>query len=132
MIIDPISDMFVRIRNANALCYKQVSMYSSKIKVEIAKILKNEGFILDFEVSEETKNKKKLIIFLKYTNKNERIISGIKRISKPSLRITTDAKHLPNVFNGFGIAIISTSKGLMTNFDSKKNNLGGEIIAYVW
>ena len=127
---DPIADMLTRIRNANQNRAKTVSMPSSKMKEEIAKILKNEGFIEDYKIEGETANKM-ITLTLKYKNK-ERVITGLKRISKPGLRVYAGADELPTVLNGLGIAIISTSKGIMTDKEARKNSLGGEVIAYVW
>jgi len=131
MIVDPISDMLTRIRNANALRYETVSMPSSKMKVEIAKILKEEGFITDYTIS-DAKIKKELTITLKYGAKGERVISGLKKISKPGLRVTSDSNHLPRVLKGLGIAIISTSKGVMIDSKARALGVGGEVLAYIW
>lgn len=131
MIIDPISDMLTRIRNANALRYETVSMPSSKMKQEIARILKEEGFITDYQVSKD-KVKKSLTVTLKYGAKGEKVISGLKKISKPGLRVTSDSDHLPRVLKGLGIAIISTSKGVMTDAKARALGVGGEVLAYVW
>jgi len=131
MIADPISDMLTRIRNANALRYETVSMPSSKMKEEIAKILKEEGFIAEYTVSGE-KAKKELTITLKYGAKGERVISGLKKISKPGLRVTSDSDHLPRVLKGLGIAIISTSKGVMIDSKARALGVGGEVLAYIW
>ena len=122
--------MFVRIKNANSLNHKVVSIPLSKIKLEIIKILKDEGFIDDYSVSGELKSN--IIVKLKYGSNNEKIISGIKRISKPSLRVNVNSKNIPHVLNGLGIAIISTDKGLMTDSKARKLNVGGEVIAYIW
>lgn len=132
MIFDPISDMFVRIKNANSLNYSSVLVPSSKLKLEIVKILKNEGFINDYYLEDEKAKVTNLVIKLKYGSKNEKIISGIKKISKPSLRVYVDSKNIPCVFKGAGIAIISTSKGLMTDSEARKLHIGGEVIAYIW
>ena len=129
MIFDPIADMLTRVRNALAVKHETVEMPSSKIKVEIAKILKEEGYIADYSVSNE--DKKVLTITLKYSG-TERVISGIKRISKPGLRVYAQAAELPKVLNGLGIAIISTSKGLMCDKEARKLGAGGEVLAYVW
>ncbi len=129
MVTDPIADMLTRIRNASRAKHETVSMPASKEKIEIAEILKNEGFIENYQVSEEAK--KQIVITLKYAN-NEKVISGIKRISKPGLRITVGVDRLPRVLNGLGIAIISTSKGMMTDKEAKRAHVGGEVIAYVW
>jgi len=131
MIVDPISDMLTRIRNANALHYETVTMPSSKMKAEIAQILLDEGFITSFEVSKE-KVKKELTITLKYGAHQERVISGLKKISKPGLRVTSDSDHLPRVLKGLGIAIISTSKGVMTDSKARALGVGGEVLAYIW
>ena len=129
VMTDPIADMLTRIRNANQMRNELVEMPSSKIKVEIAKILKEEGFIAVYSVSNV--DKKVLTITLKYSG-TERVISGIKRISKPGLRVYAQAAELPKVLNGLGIAIISTSKGLMCDKDARKLGAGGEVLAYVW
>lgn len=130
MMTDPIADMLTRIRNANALRYASVSMPSSKMKVEIAKILLEEGFISDFKVSGEVK--KELTISLKYGANGQRVISGLKKISKPGLRINAGANKLPRVLNGLGIAIISTSKGVVSDKTARTLGVGGEVLAYVW
>ena len=129
MMTDPIADMLTRIRNANALNHESVKMPSSKMKVEIAKILKEEGFIVDYKVT--GKVKKELTINLKYLE-GERIISGLKKISKPGLRVTVGFEKLPRVLKGLGIAIISTSQGLMTDKEARAKGVGGEVLAYVW
>ena len=127
---DPIADMLTRIRNANAVKAEVVAMPSSNMKVHIAEILKEEGFIVDFNVDGDVK--KTLTITLKYGANGEKVISGLKRISKPGLRVNASADKLPRVLNGLGIAIISTSQGLMTNKKAKAAGIGGEVIAYVW
>jgi len=129
MMTDPIADMLTRIRNANQMRNATVSMPSSNLKVEIAKLLLEEGYIENYEVSGEVK--KELTITLKYVD-NERVISGLKRISKPGLRVQASVEKLPKVLNGMGIAIISTSKGLMTDAKARELNVGGEVVAYVW
>ncbi len=131
VVTDPIADMLTRIRNANAMKYKEVSMPVSKVKTEIAKILKDEGFIEDYKVSKDG-NFGKLVLTLKYTNKKERVITGLKRISKPGLRVYAKNNEVPKVLNGFGIAVVSTSRGIMTDKEARKQNLGGEIMAYIW
>lgn len=132
MIFDQISDMFVRIKNANSLNYSSVLIPFSKLKLEIVKILKNEGFIDDYYLENENVKKPNLVIKLKYGLKNEKVISGMKRISKPSLRVYVNSKKIPSVFKGSGIAIISTSKGLMTDHNARKLHIGGEVIVYIW
>ena len=124
---DPIADMLTRIRNANQMRSKEVSMPTSKMKVEIAKILDAEGFIESYTVKDNT-----LTLTLKYASNKERVITGLKRISKPGLRVYAGADEIPSVFNGLGIAIISTPKGVMTDKLARKNNVGGEVIAYIW
>ena len=131
VVTDPIADMLTRIRNANAMKYKEVSMPVSKVKTEIAKILKNEGFIEDYKVKKDGAQGT-LTLTLKYVNKKERVITGLKRISTPGLRVYAKASEMPKVLNGFGIAIVSTSKGIMTDKEARKNSLGGEVMAYVW
>ena len=131
VVTDSIADMLTRIRNANAMKYKEVSMPVSKVKTEIAKILKEEGFIEDYKVSKEGAFGK-LVLTLKYTNKKERVITGLKRISKPGLRVYAKNNEVPKVLNGFGIAVVSTSRGIMTDKEARKQNLGGEIMAYIW
>ena len=129
VMTDPIADMLTRIRNANQMRNEVVEMPSSKIKVEIAKILKEEGYVADYSVSSD--DKKVLSLQLKY-NGSERVISGIKRISKPGLRVYAQADELPKVLNGLGIAIISTSAGIMCDKKARKLGTGGEVLAYVW
>ena len=131
MNADPIADMLTRIRNANALRYEEVSMPSSKTKVGIAKILKDEGFISDFSVAEE-KGKKTLTINLKYSAFGERVITNLKRVSKPGLRVYAESDKIPSVLKGLGIAIVSTPNGLLTAKQARNANVGGEILAYVW
>lgn len=131
VVTDPIADMLTRIRNANAMKYKEVSMPTSKVKSEIARILKDEGFIEDYKLASNDKEKT-LVLTLKYTDKKERVITGLKRISKPGLRVYTKSDDVPKVLNGFGIAIISTSKGIMTDKEARKQSLGGEVMAYIW
>ena len=124
---DPIADMLTRIRNANQMRSKEVSMPSSKMKVEIAKILDNEGFIEKYTVKDNT-----LTLTLKYGQNKERVITGLKRISKPGLRVYAKADEVPKVLNGLGIAIISTSRGVMTDKEARKEKLGGEVLCYIW
>ena len=127
---DPIADMLTRIRNANAVKAEVVAIPSSNMKVHIAEILKEEGFIVDYKVEGDVK--KTLTITLKYSENGEKVISGLKRISKPGLRINASADKLPKVLNGLGIAIISTSRGLMTDKKAKAAGIGGDVIAYIW
>ena len=130
VMTDPIADMLTRIRNANQERHETVKVPGSKMKIKIAEILKAEGFIKDFTI-EEDGVKKTIVITLKY-NGNERVITGLKRISKPGLRVYASKEDIPTVLNGLGIAIISTPKGVMTDKMARKNNVGGEVIAYVW
>ena len=130
MVTDPIADMLTRIRNANVMRYKEVEVPASKIKNEIARILKEEGFISDYKVKKNN-IQDILVLNLKYSGK-ERVITGLKRISKPGLRVYAKAEEIPTVLSGLGIAIISTSKGMMTDKDARKASLGGEVLAYIW
>ncbi|MFE5324583.1 30S ribosomal protein S8 [Paenibacillus sp. NPDC056579] len=128
---DPIADMLTRIRNANVVRHETVEIPASTIKREIAEILKKEGFIRDAEYIED--NKQGIIrLFLKYGPNNERVISGLKRISKPGLRVYTQSQEVPRVLGGLGIAIISTSKGVMTDKEARQSKAGGEVICFVW
>ena len=131
MVTDPIADMLTRIRNANQMRYKEVEVPASKTKIEITKILKEEGFIADYKIN-KTKPQDMMVLTLKYGEKKERVITGLKRISKPGLRVYAKAEEIPTVLSGLGIAIISTSKGMMTDRDARKSSLGGEVLAYIW
>lgn len=128
---DPIADMLTRIRNANQNRAKDVTMPSSKMKETIASILKEEGYIENFSI-EKKDVQNNLTLTLKYGKNKERVITGLKRISKPGLRVYANVEELPRVLNGLGIAIISTPKGVMTDKLARKNNVGGEVIAYIW
>ena len=128
---DPIADMLTRLRNANSVLHDKVEIPGSKIKKAIASVLKEEGFIKDFTFTENNKQGV-LTLTLKYGPKREKVISGIKRISKPGLRMYAKHAELPKVLGGLGIAIISTSKGIMSDKQARKVGLGGEVIAYVW
>ncbi|MCL2883248.1 MAG: 30S ribosomal protein S8 [Coriobacteriia bacterium] len=128
---DPIADMLTRVRNANSANKETVSMPSSKKLVEIARILKEEGYIIDYQV-EEADPCKSLVITLKYGPKRERTLRGLKRISKPGLRVYAGKDALPRVLGGLGTAVISTSKGMMADRDARKAGVGGEVIAYIW
>ncbi|MDD6432548.1 MAG: 30S ribosomal protein S8 [Lactobacillaceae bacterium] len=128
---DPIADFLTRIRNANMAQHESVEAPASKMKKDIAEILKNEGFIRDVEYVDD--NKQGIIrVFLKYGQDGQRVISGLKRISKPGLRSYVKADAVPKVLNGLGIAIISTSEGVVTDKVARAKNIGGEVIAYVW
>ena len=131
VVTDPIADMLTRIRNANQLKYNEVLVPTSKLKTEIANILKNEGYINGYKI-EKTENGSMMVLELKYGAKKERVITGLKRISKPGLRVYAKKEEIPTVLNGLGIAIISTSKGLMVDREARKQNLGGEVLAYIW
>ena len=131
VVTDTIADMLTRIRNANSMRYEEVKVPSSNIKKEIARILKEEGFIKDYKVVSEGVEKN-ILLTLKYGKKKEKVITGLKRISKPGLRVYVRSDEVPKVLNGLGIAIISTSKGIMTDKEARKLNIGGEVLAYVW
>ncbi len=131
VVTDTIADMLTRIRNANSMGYTDVTVPASKLKIDIAKILKEEGFIKDYKVLSEDVHKV-IELTLKYGNRKERVITGLKRISKPGLRVYVKSDEVPKVLNGLGIAIISTSKGIMTDKEARRQNLGGEVLAYVW
>ena len=131
MNTDPIADMLTRIRNANMANHETVSMPLSKLKLSLAELLQSEGFILGYSVNEEGKFKS-LVIELKYDESGKPVITNLQRVSKPGLRTYCKAKNLPQVFGGLGIAIVSTSKGLLTDRKARKENLGGEILCNVW
>jgi small subunit ribosomal protein S8 len=131
MVQDKIADMLTRIRNANQLKYDTVTVIGTKMTLGIAEILKNEGYIADYSYEKDTKGDK-LTLTLKYGEKKERVITGLKRISKSGLRVYAKAPEIPRVLNGLGIAIISTSKGLMTDKEARNAGLGGEVLAYIW
>ena len=128
---DPIADMLTRIRNANQMRYKEVEVPASKIKLEIARILKEQGFISDFKVNKNDVQDM-MVLNLKYGENKERVITGLKRISKPGLRVYAKSNEIPKVLNGLGIAIVSTSKGIMTDKEARNESLGGEVLAYIW
>jgi small subunit ribosomal protein S8 len=131
VMTDPIADMLTRIRNANMVRHEKLEVPASKIKKEIAEILKREGFVRDVEFIED--NKQGIIrIFLKYGGNNERVITGLKRISKPGLRVYAKTGEVPRVLNGLGIAIVSTSQGVLTDKEARAKQAGGEVLAYVW
>jgi len=131
-VTDPISDMFTRIRNATRTQSSSVEMPASKQKVALAELLRNEGFISSFETKALGSPTQKMRIVLKYGTKGEQVIQGLRRISKPGLKIYRAAKKVPRVYGGLGIAIISTSRGLMTDRQARKSNIGGEVVAHVW
>ncbi len=129
-ITDPIADMIVRIKMANSRKHKTVMIPHSNTKIKILEIMKREGYVSEFEVNANGV-KKEIILTLKYKG-NERVITDIKRISKPGLRVYSEVESIPKVLSGFGIAIISTSKGIITDKEARKANIGGEVLAYVW
>lgn len=131
---DPIADMLTRLRNANQAFHDETSMPSSKIKVGIAEILKQQGYIADYVVTDPEANEvgKKLTVTLKYGDDRKRSIVGVRRISKPGLRVYAKSNQLPKVLGGMGVAIISTSHGLMTDKQAHEKSVGGEVLAYVW
>ena len=131
MVQDNIADMLTRMRNALQMRYETVEVNGTKMTLGIAEILKKEGFITDYNY-EKNITGDKLTITLKYGEKKERVITGLKRVSKSGLRVYAKANEIPRVLNGLGIAIISTSKGLMTDKEAREKNVGGEVIAYVW
>lgn len=129
---DPVADMLTRIRNANVAMHDTVKMPSSKLKEALADVLTREGYIGGFEVRDEEGPGRTLEITLKYANDRSRSISGIRRISKPGLRVYTKSTRLPRVLGGMGVAVLSTSQGLMTDKEARKKKVGGEILCYVW
>ena len=130
---DPIADMLTRIRNANMVFKDEVAMPSSKQKERLAAILKREGYVSDYQVSDASGSPARtLTISLKYTGDRDRTISGLQRISKPGLRVYTKSDKVPRVLGGLGIAVLSTSRGLMTDREARRNRMGGEILCYVW
>lgn len=130
VISDPVADLLTRIRNANKMQHKSLSVPASKMKLEIVRILKDEGFIRDYKYKEDNKQGQ-LIIYLKYINK-EKAINNLKRISKPGLKVYVKKDEIPEVLGGLGISILSTSKGIMTGKEALRRHLGGEVICYVW
>ena len=131
MNTDPIADMLTRIRNANMVSHPTVTVPASKLKIALAELLKSEGYIENYEVKSDEKFKY-IEITLKYDASNKPVISNLRRVSKPGLRTYCKSKNIPQVFGGMGIAILSTSKGLLTDRKARKENLGGEILCYVW
>ncbi len=132
IVTDPIADMLTRIRNANKEKHKSVNVPASKMKKAIAEIMLNEGFIKSYEVNEEENVQGTIKIELKYAKNSERVIKGLRRISKPSLRVYSKYNELPKVLGGLGVALISTSKGLVTDKEARKLGVGGEVICYIW
>ena len=131
MNTDPIADMLTRIRNANMISHPEVEMPASNLKIELAKLLKSEGYISEYEVKENGKFRT-LRIVLKYDENKRPIITNLQRVSRPGLRNYKKVKHMPQVLGGMGIAVLSTSKGLLTDRRARKENVGGEVLCYVW
>ncbi len=131
VMTDPIADMLTRIRNGNMVGHEKVDIPGSRIKFAIAQILKDEGYLRDAEFIPDNKQGT-IRVYLKYGPNNERVITGLKRISKPGLRIYAKAEELPRVLGGLGIAIVSTSKGIMTDRKARQNQVGGEVLCYIW
>ena len=129
---DSISDMLTRIRNAIHATHESVEIPSSKLKVQVAEVLKKEGYINSFEIIETDQIRKKLKIALKYGPRGEKLITGIKRVSKPGLRVYTKAHEAPRVLDGLGVSIISTNKGLKTDREARKEGVGGEVLCQLW
>lgn len=133
MMTDPIADMLTRLRNANTAMHDEVAMPSSKVKEALAELLKKEGYIEDFAVADNTDRPgRTLTVTMKYSPERARIISGIKRVSKPGLRVYTKSDKIPRVLGGLGVAVVSTSQGLMTDREARKRHMGGEILCFVW
>ena len=132
MVNDSIADLLTRIRNAQTARHDSVTVETSIVKKSITQILLDEGYISAFEEVENGNKNKNLVITLKYVNKNQKVITGLKRISKPGRRIYASCEELPKVLNGLGIVIVSTSKGVMTDREARKLGIGGEVLAYVW
>ncbi|HLR59567.1 MAG TPA: 30S ribosomal protein S8 [Pseudogracilibacillus sp.] len=131
VMTDPIADMLTRVRNANTVRHEKLDIPASKVKTEIADILKREGYVRNYEVIED--NKQNIIrIFMKYGNNDEQVIRGLKRISKPGLRVYAKAEEVPRVLNGLGTAIVSTSKGVLSDKEARAQVVGGEVLAYIW
>ena len=130
-LTDPIADMLTRVRNANAVMHEKVDIPHSKLKERIAKILKEQGYISNFKIVTDEENKKNIRVYLKYAGK-ERVIKGLKRISKPGRRVYSSVEDMPRVLSGLGIAIVSTSKGVITDKVARAEKVGGEVLAFVW
>ncbi len=129
---DPIADMLTRVRNANRMKFRSVNAQLSRVNLEIVKVLKRTGYISGFDVKKDQNKKDILKIYLKYTDTKDRIIQDMQRVSKPGRRIYVSSKKIPKVFNGFGVAIVSTPRGIMTDKEARLQNVGGEIICNVW
>ncbi len=129
---DPIADMLTRIRNANRMHFKSVDVMLSRMNLDVTKVLKNSGFLSGFEVKKDSKGHEMLRIYLKYPDSKKGIITGIRRISKPGRRVYVNSEKIPRVLNGYGISILSTSKGIITDKEARELNVGGEILCNVW
>jgi small subunit ribosomal protein S8 len=129
---DPIADMMTRVRNANRMKFRSVNAQLSRVNLEIVKVLKRTGYISGFDVKKDANKKDILKIYLKYTDTKERVIQDLQRVSKPGRRIYVSSKKIPKVVNGFGVAIVSTPRGIMTDKEARLQNVGGEIICNIW
>ncbi len=129
---DPIADMLTRVRNANRMKFRSVNAQLSRMNLEIVKVLKRTGYISGFDVKKDANKKDVLKIYLKYTDTKQRVIQDLQRVSKPGRRIYVSSKKIPKVFNGFGVAIVSTPRGIMTDKEARQQNVGGEIVCNVW
>ena len=129
---DPIADMMTRVRNANRMKFRSVNAQLSRVNLEIVKVLKRTGYISGFDVKKDQNKKDILKIYLKYTDTKERIIQDLQQVSKPGRRIYVSSKKIPKVYNGFGVAIVSTPRGIMTDKEARLQNVGGEIICNIW
>jgi len=129
---DPIADMLTRVRNANRMKFRSVNAQLSRVNLEIVKVLKRAGYISGFDVKKDQNKKDILKIYLKYTDTKERIIQDLQRVSKPGRRIYVSSRKIPKVYNGFGVAIVSTPRGIMTDKEARTQNVGGEIICNIW
>lgn len=129
---DPIADMLTRIRNANQAMHDDVCMPTSKLKEALAEVLEKEGYITSFRVADNDGIRRELTIDMKYSPERERVISGIKRVSKPGLRVYTKADSVPRVLGGLGVAVLSSSQGLLSDREARKRNIGGEVLCFVW
>ena len=130
-VTDPIADMLTRIRNATIAKHESVQIPASRMKLAIAKILKDEGFIKDFELVKDSQNRM-MRVWLRYTGKKEPVLTGLRRVSKPGLRVYARSRQMPRVLGGMGIAIVSTPQGIMTARQARRQNVGGEVLCYVW
>lgn len=131
VMTDPVADMLTRVRNANVARHEKLELPASKLKAEIADILKREGYVRDYEVKEDSKQGV-IRIYMKYGSKEERVITGLKRISKPGKRVYAKADEVPRVLNGLGIAVVSTSNGVLSDKEARTQAVGGEVLAYIW